>query len=247
MSEPASFFVADTHLEADQLDICAAFCDFLRKLAPEAEALYILGDFLEFYVGQDLPMTWADPVWQALSDLSNAGTKVYVMPGNRDFLMDQSFCDRFKGHYLPDNTVIDLYGKRTLLTHGDRWCIEDRAHQRFRRITDLSLLRKGFARLPSSVRQKMAERLRLKSKQKHRKRQVKDFDLDWASLLAFMQEIDCDWVIHGHTHQAKKLSHMDGSRERKRMVVSDWGEEYTYLKVTASDEKLITKHIASVS
>ena len=127
-----TLFISDLHLDGARPDITAQFLDFLEREARRAEALYILGDLFEAWIGDDDPDPDKRRVIQGLRAVTNAGVKTYFIHGNRDFLIGKAFCRETGIELLTDGTVIDLYGRRVLLMHGDLLCIDDHAYQRLR-------------------------------------------------------------------------------------------------------------------
>ena len=126
-------FISDLHLEAQRPDITRAFLHCLDTRARNADALYILGDFFEVWLGDDNPDPLADQVSAALLALSRQGTAIYLMQGNRDFLIGKSFCRRSGCTLLKDPTLIEINDERVLLMHGDSLCIDDLGYMRMRR------------------------------------------------------------------------------------------------------------------
>ena len=126
-----TLFISDLHLSAERPAIGALFLDFLRTRAPRAEALYILGDLFEYWIGDDAAVL---PEYQTLiaglRALTQGGVPVYVMHGNRDFLLGSGFEQQTGCRLLPDPSVISLYGENTLLMHGDTLCTDDVAYQK---------------------------------------------------------------------------------------------------------------------
>lgn len=127
-----TLFISDLHLEESRPDITDAFLAFLREKAAGVEQFYILGDFFEAWIGDDERTPLQEQVAGALKQLSDSGTAIFLMHGNRDFLIGEDFCDRAGATLLDDPTVIDLYGTPTLLLHGDSLCTADVEYQKFR-------------------------------------------------------------------------------------------------------------------
>ncbi|MDX1392093.1 MAG: UDP-2,3-diacylglucosamine diphosphatase, partial [Rheinheimera sp.] len=136
MSTPHTLFIADLHLAADRPDITQAFLRFLSEKAVAAQALYILGDLFEVWIGDDNPEPLLDEVAVALKQLSDSGVAVYFIHGNRDFFLRKAYADRCGMALLPPAKVIDLYGTPTLIMHGDSLCTLDIAYQKFRKWWD---------------------------------------------------------------------------------------------------------------
>ena len=145
---PHTLFISDLHLAAERPDTHRQFFDFIEKTAPAAEALYVLGDLFEYWAGDD---DFDDPlnaaVADALSGLARKSVRVYFMHGNRDLLLGAAYAARCSMQIIPDPTVIDLYGTRTLLMHGDTLCTGDIEYQKFR----------AYARNPATQKQFLAQ------------------------------------------------------------------------------------------
>jgi UDP-2,3-diacylglucosamine hydrolase len=134
MIKPMStLFISDLHLSSDQPGITQLFLDFLHWQAREAEALYILGDLFETWIGDDNLSPYNQIIISELADLTASGIDTYFMPGNRDFLIGKRFIQQTGCRYLADPTIINLYGNSTLLTHGDSWCTFDKHYLSYRR------------------------------------------------------------------------------------------------------------------
>ncbi|MGL4794774.1 MAG: UDP-2,3-diacylglucosamine diphosphatase, partial [Aeromonas jandaei] len=155
-----TLFISDIHLCSDRPDMTAALVHFLAKEAVGADALYVLGDLFEFWIGDDDP----NPLHQQMADaflaLSQQNVPIYFIHGNRDFLLGQEFAKRAGITLLGDPCVIELYGERVVLSHGDLLCTLDEGYQKFRRITQLKWLRWLFLRLPLARRQAIARKMR---------------------------------------------------------------------------------------
>ena len=124
---PHTLFVSDLHLDAARPARVAAFAAFLRGPARAAEALYVLGDLFDAWIGDDDPAAGLQDALAALRELAAAGVPVRLLHGNRDFLLGADFARRTGAELLPERSVIDLYGAPTLIEHGDLLCIDDRA------------------------------------------------------------------------------------------------------------------------
>ena len=163
MSNPHTLFIADLHLAADRPDITAAFLRFLREKAVSAQALYILGDLFEVWIGDDNPEPLLAEVADALKALSNQGVALYFIHGNRDFFLRKAYADRCGMTLLPPSQVIDLYGTPTLIMHGDSLCTLDIAYQKFRKWWNQPWWQWLMLHTPLWYRQHLARKARRKS------------------------------------------------------------------------------------
>jgi len=215
-------FISDLHLQEERPDITRAFLHFLEERAPGAQALYILGDFFEVWIGDDGMSDFQRSIAMALAKLAQSGTQVYLMHGNRDFLLGRAFCRLARCQLLKDPTVIALNGHRVLLSHGDAFCTQDHAYMRMRRWlrNPLSLLL--LRNLPLATRQKLARKLRNESRAQTRLKAAEIVDVTPAEVLRAMRRHRVDTLIHGHTHRpAEHLLEIDG-RPARRIVLGDW-------------------------
>jgi len=149
----ATYFISDLHLDSSKPHLTQLFYAFIDKRLEDAEQLYILGDFFEVWVGDDNHTEYNQEIINALKTLS-AKINVYIMPGNRDFLIGSEFINASGTTLLEDPTVIDLYGQPTLLLHGDSLCTQDKSHQRFRKLSRNPKLNRWFLKLPLAIRKK---------------------------------------------------------------------------------------------
>lgn len=222
-----TLFISDLHLTAKRPDITAWFTHFLKEKTPQADALYILGDFFEFWIGDDACTPYEHSIMTLLRKYTQNGLPIYLLQGNRDFLLGTHFMKATGCTLLPDPICISLYGRDILLSHGDRFCTDDKSHQRFRYFTQRATLQALFLRLPIHMRKKIAEFLR-KSSQRHTDqlayRQRFKMDVTHSTVEMVMKKYQVTQLIHGHTHQAAfhKFTLLD--QISTRMVLPDWHE-----------------------
>ncbi|WP_342228199.1 UDP-2,3-diacylglucosamine diphosphatase [Rickettsiella endosymbiont of Rhagonycha lignosa] len=219
----STLFISDLHLSSDQPEITQLFLDFLHQQAREADALYILGDLFETWVGDDNLGPYNQMIISELADLTARGIATYFMPGNRDFLIGKRFIQQTGCHYLADPTIINLYGNSTLLTHGDSWCTLDKHYLRYRRWSRYPFWQFLFLQLPLPWRQKVAKYLR---GQEHSNTPIAmaKYDVVISDLLAYLQHHPgTNQIIHGHTHLPSiQLIKSTENIWIRRFVLSDW-------------------------
>src|SRR5689334_23456182 len=160
----ARLFVSDVHLDAVAPEASEQFIDFLRTYAASAEALYILGDLFEVWVGDDDPSADKARIVTALRELTSQGVGCFIIHGNRDFLIGRDFCDRSGCRLLQDPVIAELDGERVLVTHGDALCTDDHSYQELRSIVRTPDWQRRFLALPFAVRDTLANRARKGSK-----------------------------------------------------------------------------------
>lgn len=221
-------FISDLHLHPYQPDMMDKFSQFIAWAAQNTRTLYILGDFLHVWSGDDDLNEWGRDIVSLLANLSAQGIQVYFMTGNRDFLIGETFLNQAKMQYLPDPTIISLGKDRVLLSHGDRYCTQDYAHQCFRRITTCRWLRTLFLRLPHSLRQSIVGSVRNYSQQNTQKSPLIMQTVP-KSMFIDIHAYHADLLIHGHTHQPGVRTHQNAKKIWQEYTLSDWDENPSIL------------------
>jgi UDP-2,3-diacylglucosamine hydrolase len=218
-------FISDLHLEAERPDITRAFLHFLSTRARMAEALYILGDFFEAWIGDDGMDEFQHSIARALREVSDGGTRVYLMHGNRDFLIGRAFCREAGCTLLRDPSLIDLGGEKVLLMHGDSLCTLDVAYMKLRRWLRNPLTLFILRNLPLATRYKLARKLRKESRAQTRMKASDIVDVTPAEVEKIMRDKGVRILIHGHTHRpAVHELEIDG-RPARRIVLGDWDRQ----------------------
>ena len=233
-------FISDLHLTAARGEINRIFFDFLQQVARRAEALYILGDLFDYWAGDD---NLADPlnaqVAAGLHELVAGGTPVYLMHGNRDFLMLEGFARAAGTRLLADPTVVDLYGTRTLLLHGDTLCTEDVRYQAVRARMRNPLWQRLFLLQPLWLRRAEIERGRRLSERSKQEKSAAIMDVATAAVEQAFRDSGCTRMIHGHTHRPARHEHRVDGRVCERWVLSDWYRHGQYLHVSAEGSRSV--------
>ncbi|KJK03602.1 UDP-2,3-diacylglucosamine hydrolase [Pseudomonas sp. 21] len=218
-------FISDLHLEAERPDITRAFLHFLSARARTAEALYILGDFFEAWIGDDGMDEFQHSIARALRELSDSGTRIYLMHGNRDFLIGKAFCREAGCTLLRDPSLIDLGGEKILLMHGDSLCTLDVTYMKLRRWLRNPLTLFILRNLPLATRHKLARKLRKESRAQTRMKASEIVDVTPAEVEKIMRDKGVRILIHGHTHRpAVHELEIDG-RPARRIVLGDWDRQ----------------------
>ena len=238
-----TLFISDLHLDGTRPDISAQFLEFLEREAQRAQALYILGDLFEAWIGDDDPDPDKRRVIAGLRAVTDAGVKTFLIHGNRDFLIGRRFCRETGIELLADGTVIDLYGRRVLLMHGDLLCIDDHAYQRLRRIVRNPLVQFVMRRLTLRQRQRLAERMREGSKEHIASMdiaapQIMDVNQDEVRRTFARYGVDC--IIHGHTHRPAVHELQIDGHKAVRIVLGDWYEQGSVLRWNRDGFELAT-------
>ncbi|MFD0740516.1 UDP-2,3-diacylglucosamine diphosphatase [Lysobacter koreensis] len=238
-----TLFISDLHLDAERPAITDLFGRFLRDEARGADALYILGDLFEAWVGDDDPSETGAFVATELRALRDAGTPVYFMRGNRDFLLGDAYAHRAGMTLLPDPAVVVLYGTPTLLMHGDLLCTDDVAYQAFRAQTRHPQWQAQFLAQPLAARLAFAHQARAASRAHQAGLQGQGTmetitDVAPATVAATLARYGIDTLIHGHTHRpAIHELEVDG-RGCERIVLGDWYDHGSVLRVDANGAQL---------
>jgi UDP-2,3-diacylglucosamine hydrolase len=238
----ATLIVSDLHLTTERPAIGEAFLRFLQVEARQTEALYILGDVFEIWLGDDAVVPAYQPFIDALKSLTDSGVPVYVMRGNRDFLMGKQFEQMTGTTLLPDPKLIDLYGTPTLLMHGDLLCTDDVEYQKFRQMVLSDEWQDEFLGMSVAERVEYGRQLREQSREANRGKQEEIMDVNQQAVIDIMREYGVSRLIHGHTHRpAIHRFQLDG-REVERIVLPEWYEKGGAL---LCDEKgCVTKDIS---
>lgn len=225
-------FVSDLHLQESRPDITAAFRRFLRDKAMAIDALYILGDFFEAWIGDDEQTPLQNEVAAALAEVSNSGTTLYLMHGNRDFLIGDDFCNRVGASILPDPATVDLYGTPTLLMHGDSLCTADVEYQKFRASMRNEQWQKMFLQRPLAERQVVARQLREISMAKNQGKAETIMDVTPAEVVVEMERHGVQRLVHGHTHRPAIHALEANGQQGWRIVLGDWDTQAWWLDVS---------------
>lgn len=230
-----TLFISDLHLSAERPHIGALFSEFLGTEARTADALYILGDLFEYWIGDDVlaHAEYAATV-QALRALTAAGVPVYLMHGNRDFLIGEAFCRATGCTLLNDPTLIDLYGRKTLLMHGDLLCTDDVEYQTVRkRIRDPRFIQ-AFLAKPAAERDAVVRDYRAQSKAVTSQKAPEIMDVNAQTVGATLRAHEVRCLIHGHTHRpAHHRFELDGMAV-ERIVLGDWYDQGSVLRCDAA-------------
>ena len=211
-------FVADLHLDPERPAITHAFLDFLSNEARAADALYILGDLFEVWIGDDDANAFTLEVESALAELTGAGTAVYLLVGNRDFLLGSAFAARTGIRLLADPVRLLIHDTAVVLMHGDQLCVEDRAYQRLRAILRHPLCMALLWSLPKRLRRGIGRTLRRRSARANANKPQHIMDASPAAAARIMREHGVALLIHGHTHRPQRHDGAAGSR----FVLGDW-------------------------
>jgi len=231
-------FISDLHLSDERPEITAFFSHFLKRDAARAQALYILGDLFEVWLGDDAVLPGYQPVLAGLRTLTDSGIPVYVMHGNRDFLIGDGFVQQTGCRLLADPTVIDLHGKRTLLMHGDTLCTDDVEYQRFRSQVRDPATQRQFLALPIDERISVARHYRSESRERNSYKTAEIMDVNQSAVSDIMRQHGVYRLIHGHTHRPAVHNFTLDQHAAQRIVLGDWYEQASILKCNSRECRL---------
>ncbi|MCF2946804.1 UDP-2,3-diacylglucosamine diphosphatase [Paraglaciecola aquimarina] len=230
---PFTYFISDLHLSAQRDDINQCLFKFLAEQAPQAEALYVLGDLFEMWIGDDDLSDFNLSIAAAFKKLSDSGIPVYFIHGNRDFLIRDKFAKLSGMTLLPEQAVVDLYGTPTLIMHGDELCTKDVVYQKFRKKARGWWWPRLMLSLPLFMRRKIAEKGRKTSQKNHTKLTAEIMDVTPEDVVLSMQNHNVKRLIHGHTHRPAIHDLSVNEQPAQRIVLGDWYDQGSILKVSA--------------
>jgi len=215
-------FISDLHLALEKPEITRRFLGFLQQRAIKAKSLYILGDLFDAWIGDDDNTRPIPAIKNALKQLSDAGTEIFLLQGNRDFLLGQDFCRETGIRLLDEYATIELNGQRILLTHGDLLCSDDLAYQAFRIKSHGQTWQQNVLSKPLWLRLIAARWYRLRSYYHKRGKTLDIMDVNQDTVAESLRKYGCCTLIHGHTHRPKLHEFMLDGRPARRYVLADW-------------------------
>lgn len=233
---PHSLFVSDLHLDPARPRITRTFLNLLAdREARNADALYVLGDLFEAWIGDDdATDSLHEEIVTALRGLADSGVRLYIMHGNRDFLLGGDFARAAGATLLADPARVDLYGAPTLLMHGDTLCTDDTEYLKFRAMVRNDAYVRGFLAKPIAERRAIAHGLRAQSEQAKGTKAAEIMDVNAGAVEAVLRDYGYPRLIHGHTHRPARHEHAVDGRRCERWVLADWYERGEYLRCDAS-------------
>jgi UDP-2,3-diacylglucosamine hydrolase len=228
-------FISDLHLSRDRPDIQARFEDFVRRQSHRYDVLYILGDLFEFWLGDDCADLIGHGATEDLLRELCAGRPVYVMHGNRDFLLGREFCRRTGCTLIEEPCTISLGGRDVLLVHGDSLCTGDADHQRYRSMVRDRVWQQRFLGLTPEQRLATALDMRERSEAGKKDKPPDIMDVSGDAVTAAMERAGVRLLIHGHTHRPAIHRWTRQGHAHARIVLGDWFDQSSVLEADDAD------------
>lgn len=235
-----SLFISDLHLHESRPQITRAFFHFLQTQAVNAEALYILGDFFDAWIGDDDDAPLSQQVAAELLALRNKGVAIYFMHGNRDFLLGDIYAQKAGMELIAEGTVVNLYGQPALLVHGDALCTADQDYQTFRQMVRSADWQHQVLAQPLSARRTLAAQLRDKSQSMNSLKAADIMDVTPAEVVRQMEQANVQLMVHGHTHRPARHTLIANGKPAERIVLGDWHEQGWCIKASEETIELVS-------
>ena len=222
-------FISDLHLATERPEIIQLFVKFINSDARNADALYILGDLFEVWLGDDYCEPGLEPAIKALKDFSKSGKSLFVMHGNRDFLLGNGFEEMTGCKLLPDPSPLQLGEMQALISHGDELCIDDTEYMTFRRMVRDPQWQNSFLAKPIEERIAFAKQARSESISKTQQKAIDIMDVNQNAVEQLMTKHNAELLIHGHTHRPNTHHFEVNGKTLTRIVLGDWYEQGSVL------------------
>ncbi|MCS5586528.1 MAG: UDP-2,3-diacylglucosamine diphosphatase [Gammaproteobacteria bacterium] len=217
---PSSLIIADLHLVSDEVDKTNLFIKFCQEQASQVDQLFILGDLFNTWLGDDLSLNDYPMIISGLKTLSTT-TKIFIMTGNRDFLLGDEFTKQTGVTLIDSPYLLEFNTEQYLLTHGDELCTDDKDYQRLKSILQHPITQFIFLRLPKITRLKLAGKIRKQSVEAQQYKTREIMDVNPSAVMALMQKYPDTNLIHGHTH--RRNTHVE--KKFTRYVLGDWASD----------------------
>jgi UDP-2,3-diacylglucosamine hydrolase len=229
-------FISDLHLAPERPEAIDLFERFVDEVAIHAKRLYILGDFLEYWLGDDDKAVGLENVFQSLKKLSNAGVSVFFMAGNRDFLIGNKLAEKCGFKTIEEPFIENINGQATLLMHGDTLCTDDVEYQKFRVMVRNKAWQDEVLAKSLEEREQLARSMRQQSEQANAEKDVEIMDVNQDTVIETMQQHSVNLLIHGHTHREAIHKFEINNHPATRIVLGDWHQKGSYLRVSDKAE-----------
>lgn len=231
LSSSEILFISDLHLSAERPAMIELFSQFVNSRAIHADALYILGDFFEYWVGDDDPAEELGDVFKAFDTLKAHDIPVYFMHGNRDFLAHSDFEKRTHCQIISDPKIITINNIDIVIMHGDSLCTDDIKYQEFKKLVRSEQWQKDFTSKPLAERKAIVEALRIKSQSETSSKNEDIMDVNQIAVDELLQAQQVNWLIHGHTHRPDIHEFTSNNKPATRIVLGDWYDHGSVLSI----------------
>lgn len=236
-----TLFISDLHLSPDTQDITACFVQFMRNEAIHADALYVLGDLFEFWIGDEDRSEFALLIKNEFKTLVASGVPCFFTQGNRDFLVGQRFAKYTGVQLLGDETVIDIYGRKAVVLHGDTLCTQDTQYLEFRAKVHQPWLQWVFNKIPMFIKKKIVAKVQSGIRDEKEMKSLDIMDVTPSEVIRVMEAHQVDLMIHGHTHRPDVHTFEINNHPMTRIVLGDWYQQGSVLVVNDSNYDLQTR------
>ncbi|MBW3694658.1 UDP-2,3-diacylglucosamine diphosphatase [Vibrio sp. T187] len=230
-----TYFISDLHLTPSRPDITQCFLDFMNNEAVHADALYVLGDLFEFWIGDDDRSDFSNTIRSAFQSLTALGIPCYFTQGNRDFLVGKKFAKQTGIQLLDELSTIDVYGKKVIVLHGDTLCTDDVKYLAFREKVHQPWLQWVFNRIPFFIKKKIVSKVQSDIKDDKQTKSLEIMDVTQHEVERVMTEANVDLMIHGHTHRPDVHHFTSNQLQCTRIVLGDWYTQGSVLVATPGD------------
>lgn len=229
-----NIFISDLHLSEEQPAIAKGFLSFLDTGLEGASNLYILGDFFELWIGDDFRSSFHDEIIAALAAVK---IPIFMMHGNRDFLLGTEFCASIGAELLPDPSIIKLDGEDVLLMHGDSLCTDDTQYMQVRGLLRSEAFQSDFLSKSVEERLAFAQSARQESQAHTSETEMSIMDVNFEEVVKVMEQASVRTLIHGHTHRPACHELQLNAGEGRRFVLGDWDAQSGW-KITTNQGEL---------
>lgn len=227
-----TLFISDLHLSPSRPDITRCFTHFMREEAIHADALYILGDLFEFWIGDDDKSAFATSIREEFKQLTKHGVPCYFSHGNRDFLIGKRFAKQTDMVLLEEEAVIDLYGQKIVVLHGDTLCTDDVKYLAYREKVHQPWLQWVFNRIPFFIKTKIVGKVQSDIGNEKQTKSLDIMDVNLDAVSRCLANHSASMMIHGHTHRPNVHQVNDTNAPYTRIVLGDWYEQGSVLVFT---------------
>jgi UDP-2,3-diacylglucosamine hydrolase len=233
-----TIFISDLHLIDNQEMITRSFLKFLAEFTISGDTLYILGDLFEVWIGDDDLNSFNSKIIQCLKEATTKGLKIYIIPGNRDFLLGNDFFKMTGCNLLPEPCIIKINNIPIIIMHGDLLCTDDLNYLRYRKIVHSKFIQFLFLLMPLRWRREISKKMRNKSKNHMQKLDPSKMDVNQEAVKQLMSKLDAYILIHGHTHLPGIHDFMINGKQAKRIVLGAWHERGSALICSNADDPI---------